>query len=157
MSAVPAAVELIKQVEGFRADAYPDPISHWSLPTIGYGTTIYPDGSRVQQGDMIAEEMACECLAEHLDKSCTPALRKIPTWAAMNANQQCALYSFAYNLGSGFYKGANFTSITKVCDSPAQWSDTAWVVEQFGKYTNHQLAGLVRRRKIEAMLFCRHV
>ncbi len=155
MSAVPdAAIELIKQFEGFRADAYPDPITHWALPTIGYGTTIYPDGTHVQQGDTITEERACECLADHLDKTCTPALSKIPTWGQMNTNQQSALYSFAYNLGSGFYQGANFTSITNVCDSPDQWADADWVAEQFGKYTNHGLAGLVRRRQAEATLFC---
>lgn len=155
MNSIPdAAIELIKKFEGFRADAYPDPITHWKLPTIGYGTTIYPDGARVKQGDTITEARASEYLAVHVAKNCTPYLTKIPTWASMNPNQQSALYSFAYNLGAGFYKGANFTSITDVCDSPERWNESAWIEEQFGKYTNHGLKGLVLRRKAEADLFC---
>lgn len=155
MDTIPkAAIELIKEFEGFRADAYPDPITHWQLPTIGYGTTIYPDGTHVKQGDTITEAQASEYLADHVTKKCTPSLTKIPTWAEMNSNQQSALYSFAYNLGAGFYKGANFNSITYVCDSPERWNDATWIEEQFGKYTNKGLAGLVRRREAEAKLFC---
>ena len=107
-----------------------------------------------KQGDTITEARACECLADHIAKVCTPALTKIPTWVKMNSNQQSALYSFAYNLGAGFYQGANFTSITAVCDSPDRWNDSGWIDEQFGKYTNHGLEGLVRRRTAEATLFC---
>jgi len=155
MNTIPtAAIELIKEFEGFRANAYPDPITKWKLPTIGYGTTVYPNGSHVKKGDTITEALAGDYLADHVAKNCTPALTKIPTWAKMNSNQQSALYSFAYNLGAGFYKGANFSSITQVCDSPARWNDSTWIAQQFGKYTNRGLAGLVRRRKAEATLFC---
>jgi GH24 family phage-related lysozyme (muramidase) len=158
MSTIPkAAIDLIKEFEGFRANAYEDPITGWKLPTIGYGTTVYPDGTHVKKGDVVTEAKASEYLADHVSKICTPALSKIPTWSKMNSNQQSALYSFAYNLGAGFYKGANFTSITLVCDSPTRWGETAWITEQFGKYTNHGLAGLVRRRAAEAKLFCTHV
>jgi len=149
-----AAIELIKNFEGFRAEAYPDPITGWQLPTIGYGTTIYPDGYHVKPSEIISEARACECLADHIAKVYAPALTKIPTWVKMNSNQQSALYSFAYNLGAGFYQGANFTSITAVCDSPDRWNDSVWIDEQFGKYTNHGLEGLVRRRTAEATLFC---
>lgn len=155
MNTIPAAaIALIKEFEGFRADAYADPVAGWKLPTIGYGTTIYPDGTHVQRGDTITEARASECLGDHIEKICTPALIKIPTWTKMNSNQQSALYSFAYNLGAGFYQGANFNSITEVCDSPERWDDESWIAQQFGKYTNHGLAGLVRRRKAEATLFC---
>lgn len=158
MNTIPeAALDLIKEFEGFRSDAYPDPITHWQLPTIGYGTTVYPDGTHVKKGDTITEERASECLADHIGEKCTPSLSKIPNWAKMNSNQHSALYSFAYNLGAGFYQGANFNSITRVCDSDDRWDDVAWVAEQFGKYTNHGLAGLVRRRKAEAALFCKPV
>jgi GH24 family phage-related lysozyme (muramidase) len=155
MNTIPAAaLALIKKFEGFRANAYPDPITQWKLPTIGYGTTLYPDSRQVKRGDTITEERATECLADHLEKRCTPALTKIPTWEQMNANQQSALYSFAYNLGAGFYRGANFRSITQVCDSPTRWSESTWIAAQLGKYTNRGVAGLVRRRKAEATLFC---
>jgi len=85
-------------------------------------------------------------------------LEKIPTWGQMNQNQRGALYSFAYNLGSQFYGGSNFASMTAVCDSPAKWSDKAWIAEQFVKYhkagSSDVEEGLKRRRLAEAALFC---
>ncbi|MDE3023755.1 MAG: lysozyme [Pseudomonadota bacterium] len=156
MSNIPLdAIDLIEQFEGFKANAYPDPVTGWKLPTIGFGTTHYPDGRPVNKGDIISKDEATDCLFHHIENLCTPALEKIPYWDKMNDNQKSALYSFAYNLGAGFYKHANFDSITNVCDSPARWNDSAWIHEQFGKYTNHGLPGLLKRRKAEADLFCK--
>ena len=54
--------ELLKEFEGFRKEAYQCSAGVW---TIGYGTTIYPDGSRVKQGDKIDERTAEKlCLAD---------------------------------------------------------------------------------------------
>lgn len=163
--AVPTCgIELIKQFEGYekklpdgRVEAYPDPITRWALPTIGYGTTQYPDGSPVKRGDIIDQTRAEACLVHEVEAKCRPALEAIPNWGRMNANQRGALYSFAYNLGARFYRGANFQSITRVCDSPERWDDQAWIREQFVKYRNpgsSAEAGLRRRREAEAALFC---
>ncbi|MDV3347738.1 D-Ala-D-Ala carboxypeptidase family metallohydrolase [Leptothoe sp. ISB3NOV94-8A] len=162
-----AGIELIKEFEGYakalsdgRAQAYADPLKGWALPTIGYGTTRYPDGVPVKQGDIINKDQAEEYLIDHVDKSCRKALEKIPTWNRMNINQRGALYSFAYNLGSGFYRGYNFESITRVCDSPEQWNDHRWIEAQFVKYRNPGTSveeGLRRRRLAEAALFCKKV
>ena len=76
----------------------------------------------------------------------------------MNQNQKGALYSFAYNLGANFYGGANFQSITRVCDTVSRWKDQGWITEQFEKYRNPGSAaeeGLRRRRHAEAKLFCK--
>jgi len=164
-TAVPqCAIDLIKQFEGYakklpdgRVEAYPDPITGWKLPTIGYGSTKYPDGSAVRQGDIIDPARAEECLRHEVEQKCRPALEAIPNWAQMNDNQRGALYSFAYNLGSHFYGGKNFQSMTRVCDTPASWNNQAWVEEQFVKYRNPGSAaeaGLKRRRQAEAKLFC---
>lgn len=157
-------IELIKEFEGYheeledgRVKAYADPIHGWTVPTIGYGTTKYPDGRKVQQGDLITREQAEKYLIWEIDHLCRPVLEKIPTWEQMNANQRGALYSFAYNLGAYFYGGADFQSITKVCDSIDRWTDTSWIKEQFVKYRNPGSAaevGLRRRREAEADLFC---
>ncbi|MEM9007249.1 MAG: lysozyme [Cyanobacteria bacterium P01_F01_bin.86] len=159
-----AGVELIKTFEGYarelpdgRAEAYADPIHGWQVPTIGYGTTVYPDGNKVKQGDTITREQAEAYLIAHIEHSTRSVLEKIPTWNKMNDNQRGAIYSFAYNLGAGFYGGADFQSITKVCDSPEQWTDKVWITEQFVKYRNPGTpaeAGLRRRREAEADLFC---
>ncbi len=44
-------LDLIKKWEGFRANAYLDPVG---IPTIGYGTIRYPNGQKVQMGDIIS-------------------------------------------------------------------------------------------------------
>ena len=157
MTTIPqCGIDLIKQFEGYakrladgRAQAYADPKAGWALPTIGYGSTKYPDGASVKKGDIITQEQAEACLQAEVDHTCRPALEAIPTWEKMNDNQRGALYSFAYNLGANFYKGANFKSITLVCDAPDKWSDKAWIEAQFVKYCNpgsNVEDGLRRRR-----------
>lgn len=156
---------LIRTFEGYAkarpdgsAEAYADPIAGWQLPTIGFGTTRYPDGQRVSQGDVINRAQAEAYLKDEIERQCRPSLERIPTWKLMNSHQRSALYSFAYNLGPGFYGGDDFASITRVCDSPERWSDKAWVSEQFVKYRNPGSAaeaGLRRRRQAEADLFCK--
>jgi GH24 family phage-related lysozyme (muramidase) len=163
--AVPqCAIDLIKQFEGYekklpdgRVAAYPDPITGWDLPTIGYGSTKYPDGSAVKRDDVIDRPRAEECLIHEVEEKCRPALEAIPSWGQMNDNQRGALYCFAYNLGARFYRGGNFQSITRVCDTPQRWGDDTWIEEQFVKYRNPGSAaeaGLRRRREAEAKLFC---
>ncbi len=157
-------IDLIKEFEGYheelpdgRARAYPDPISGWKLPTIGYGTTKYPGGSPVMKGDVITREEAEEYLIHEIEQRCKPALEKIPAWDLMNDNRRGALYSFAYNLGAHFHGGKNFKSITGVCDCPERWRDRAWVKSQFVKYRSpgtRAEKGLRRRREAEAELFC---
>ncbi|HAC63418.1 MAG TPA: hypothetical protein DCF68_07725 [Cyanothece sp. UBA12306] len=160
-----SGLDVIKRFEGYhkeladgRAQAYPDPgPKGWNLPTIGYGTTKYPDGQSVKRGDIITHQEAEQYLLHYVDKKCRKALEKIPTWSQMNDNQRGALYSFAYNLGEHFYQGNGFQSITRVCDSPERWNDQTWIEQQFGKYVKADgktLPGLVTRRKAEAQLFC---
>ena len=159
-----AGLTLIKEFEGYHeklsngsARAYKDPLHGWKVPTIGYGTTRYRDGKKVRKGDVISPNKAEECLRFYVDSVCRPHLEKIPTWGQMNENQRASLYSFAYNLGPGFYRGKNFNSITNVCDSPHRWGDEDWVTAQFVKYRNPGSAaeaGLRRRRLREAKLFC---
>ncbi|MEM6251927.1 MAG: D-Ala-D-Ala carboxypeptidase family metallohydrolase [Cyanobacteria bacterium P01_D01_bin.156] len=168
LDAIPrSGIELIKEFEGYaqalpdgRAKAYADPLLGWEVPTIGYGTTRYPNGEKVREGDVITQSEAEDYLIHHVDQSCRSVLEKIPTWDQMTSNQQGALYSFAYNLGAGFYRGSNFESITRVCDSPERWQDQRWIAAQFVKYRNPGSsveAGLKRRRLAEADLFCKPV
>lgn len=162
-----SGIELIKEFEGYaqalpdgRAQAYADPLRGWDVPTIGYGTTRYPNGGTVQPGDVITQRQAEDYLIHHVDQSCRGALAKIPTWNQMTSNQRGALYSFAYNLGSSFYGGDNFASMTRVCDSPELWKDHRWIAAQFVKYRNPGTSveeGLRRRRLAEADLFCKRL
>ena len=52
-------IELIKHFEGLRLTAY---VCIGGKPTIGYGSTYYEDGSRVNLGDVITLQQANELL-----------------------------------------------------------------------------------------------
>lgn len=155
-SAIPQpGIDLIKRYEGFKAKAYK--LRGEAHYTIGYGSTRHPDGRDIQKQDVLTKTEAERYLRHFLEQRCRPVLEKIPTWSRMNDNQRSALYSFAYNLGPHFYRGKNYESITRVCDSPDRWNDERWVTEQFVKYRNPGTIyeeGLRKRRQEEAQLFC---
>ena len=107
-------IKLVKEFEGCRLNAYPDPLSG-NLPiTIGWGCTRKKDGSPFHLGDSITQAEADELLIDEAKKHFLPALRKIPHWNEMSDGKRGALLSFAYNLGAGFYGGSNFNTITRV-------------------------------------------
>lgn len=86
---------LIKQ-EGFRAYPY---LCNRGVATIGNGTTMYPDGSKVTINDPpITKEYARELLKAHLAKEVYPLINK-HIKSALNQKQFDALCSFIYNLG----------------------------------------------------------
>lgn len=148
------AIAMIKAEEGFSSEAYPDPTHEWQVPTIGYGTTRYPNGEPVKQGDKLPEHVAEAYLMWYLEQTLLPGLRRIPTFSQLNEHQLIAIASFGYNCGAYFYASKGFAAITKLLDQPAKWSDCKYVHSTFGKYTNGGLEGLVERRKAEAAMFC---
>ena len=147
-------LSLIKEFEGLRLEAYKDSVG---VPTIGYGSTFYLDGTKVKMGDKLSSEKeASELLQNLVDKKFLPVLKKIPTWNQMNDNQQSAVLSFAYNLGANFYGSSGFNSITNLLKNPQQWNNKVEVRRVFGLYVKaggRTLPRLVRRRKAEAELF----
>ena len=138
-----AAVALIKEFEGCHLTAYKCPAGVW---TIGYGTT-----AGVKQGDTITQDQAEQMLAREIDRI-VERLRAVPHWNEMSANQQSALISFAYNLGSGFYGAAGFETISK----RLREKDWRRVPEALLLYRNPGSsfeAGLKRRRIAEGNLW----
>lgn len=145
-------LQLIQQWEGFRANAYPDPLRGWAVATVGYGTTVYSTGRRVAQGDQLTETQATQELEDHILKQIHPALQKIPFVAEMNEPMLGALESFAYNLGAGFYGGAYFQTITRKLRD----KDWASLRQALLLYVNPGSAvevGLRNRRNAEAALW----
>jgi hypothetical protein len=62
------AIKLIKEFEGCHLSAYPDPLSGGDPWTIGYGTTRYSDGRKVQRGDKITVIEASSLLELEIDR-----------------------------------------------------------------------------------------
>jgi len=108
-----AALKLIKAFEGCHQDAYPDPLSGGDPWTIGWGTTRYTDGRPVRKGDRINMVEADMLLRLEVDKIADKLRATVPHWKEMSDQQKCALISFAYNLGSGFYGAKGFETISK--------------------------------------------
>jgi GH24 family phage-related lysozyme (muramidase) len=147
-----AALKLIKEFEGVHLSAYPDPLHGWDIATIGYGTTRYPDGRKVQRGDKITVIDANELLEIEVDRIAQKLRSSVPHWGTMSGNKQCALLSFAYNLGAGFYGSAGFETISK-CLRDKDWAAVPDAMELYRNPGTSVEAGLLRRRRAEGKLW----
>jgi lysozyme len=140
------AVDLIKQFEGFRANAYLCPAN---VPTIGYGSTSWGNGQKVKMGEIVSMTTAEKLLMVDLEKR-SKALEGLK----VNQNQFDALISFVYNLGVGAFKGS--TLFRKVQQNP----EDVTIRHEFMKWNKArvggklvELKGLTRRRDAEANLY----
>jgi lysozyme len=139
-----AGVDLIKEFEGLRLRAYRCPAG---VLTIGYGTTVYPTGRKVQMGEQITAEQAEEYLRSDLRAFEREVERMV--LVPLNSNQFAALVSFAYNLGAEALRKSTLLRLLNA-------HNYAGVAEQFARWTyaaGKQLPGLVRRRAAERALF----
>jgi GH24 family phage-related lysozyme (muramidase) len=157
------AIAIIQEFEGCHAispadgliHAYPDPLSGGEPWTIGWGTTVYPDGRRVSPGDVISREQADSFLIAFLERSTwDPISRTIPHWQEMNAPMRSALCSFAYNLGAGFYGAGGFNTISR-CLREKLWSEVPAALLLYVNPGSNVEAGLRRRRQAEGSLWTR--
>jgi len=141
-------IKLIKEFEGCHLKAYPDPLTG-NLPiTIGWGSTRKKDGSHFKMGDTLTQAEADALLIEQCKNEFLPALRKVPHWNEMSDGKRGALLSFAYNLGAGFYGGANFNTITKRLKNK-EWDMVPDALFLYRNPGSNVEAGLARRRKAE--------
>jgi GH24 family phage-related lysozyme (muramidase) len=141
-------IKLVKEFEGCRLNAYPDPLSGGLPITIGWGSTRNKNGQPFKMGDSITQAEADELLIEEAKHHFLPALRKIPHWNEMSDGKRGALLSFAYNLGAGFYGGDNFNTITRVLKNK-EWDKVPDALYLYRNPGSNVEAGLARRRKAE--------
>ena len=138
-------LNLIKQFEGFRSKPYLCPAG---VPTIGYGSTRYANGTHVTLQDLpINEGVASQLLLDTL----TPFETCINDHVAvmLTQNQFDALVSFVYNVGQG-----NFSSSTLL--KKLNSGDMQGTADQFLRWNKgggKVLAGLTVRRVEERKLF----
>ena len=137
-------IDLICGFEGLRLKAYDDGVGVW---TIGFGTTIYPNGIRVKKGDICTEAQAKAYMAHDLKKF-ESAVNNAVT-VPLNQNQFDALVSLAYNIGTNAFK--NSTLVKKL-----NAGDIRGAAEQFDVWVNaggKRMQGLVNRRAKEKEVF----
>jgi len=147
-----AALKIIKEFEGCHLEAYADPLHGWDVATIGYGTTRYPDGRKVKQGDKINAIEADMLLRQEVDRIAGKLRVSIPAWIEMADHQKCALISFAYNLGSGFYGAPGFETISRELREK-DWDAVPAALLLYRNPGTNVEAGLKRRRIAEGKLW----
>lgn len=137
------ALELIKEFEGIRLTAYPDPGSKNGLPwTIGYGHT-----KGVKRGDKITKAQAEAFLIEDLEKS--EAVIKKYVKVYLNENQHGALVSLIHNIGEKqFAKSSVLRYINE-----GRLDEVPGRMALYRMNDGKVMAGLVRRRIAEGALW----
>jgi lysozyme len=138
-------LKIIREFEGFRAKPYLCPAK---VPTIGYGSTRYADGTPVKLTDPpITEAKADEIMRATLGQF-EDAVNRYVT-VPINQNQFDALVDFAYNAGA---QNLRTSTLLKKLNN----SDYAGAAAQFDAWVyggGEKLPGLVRRRAAERKLF----
>lgn len=139
---------LIRTWEGKKLKAYKDVAGIW---TIGYGTTFYPDGATVKQGDSITIDRADFLLKWQV---LTKGGEVDQIVKGANQNQFDALVSFAYNLGTGALKKSSLLKKFKLNPNDPT------IEEEFLSWNKArkngilvEVDGLTRRRQAESDLY----
>lgn len=132
-------INLIKEFEGLRLEAYQDSVGVW---TIGFGHTkgVYP-------GMVITEQQAINYLLQDIDSHVAGIFRYITV--KLNQNQFDALASFHFNLGPYILQNSYLLQLI----NSNQFSAAAEQMKVYNRAGGQVLPGLVRRREAEAKLF----
>lgn len=139
------ALALIKQFEGLRLKAYLCPAG---IPTIGWGTTVYPTGQKVRLGDTITRADADAFLKHDVGQFVQAVVGSVQV--PITNNEFCSLVSFTYNVGPGALQRSSLLRLLN------QGAARSVVANEFGKWvfaSGQKLNGLVRRREAEKALF----
>ena len=135
------AIDLIKKYEGLSLKAYKCPAG---IYTIGYGTTVYPDGKAVKAGDVITKTKAEALLLDYVINKIFPNIRDLN----LTSNQEAAVCSLVYNIGLPAFKKSKCYKAIKAKDWETVFKEWEWY-----KAGGKTLKGLLKRRSEERYLF----
>lgn len=141
---LPYALDLIKQFEGCRLSAYPDPGSGGDPWTIGWGST----GAGIAKGATWTQAQADMRLAQDVTKFAAGVDAALGG-APVTAKQKGALVSFAYNVGIGAMQSSTLLKKHKAGDYAGARGEFA----KWNKAAGKVMAGLTRRRAAEAAVY----
>lgn len=133
-------LDLIKHFEGCELEAYKDAVGVW---TIGYGHT-----KGVEEGDKWTQEKADFMLFRELEEEYEDYVNNY-VHVPLNQQQFDALCSWVYNLGPSNLKSS--TLLKKLNNE--EYDQVPKQIKRWNKAGGKVLAGLVRRREAEALLF----
>ena len=137
--------EFLEKFEGCKLEAYKCPAGIW---TIGIGSTIFPNGTKVASHDVLASKDAAYDLLTHtvgkFEKCINESVK-----VHLTQNQFDALVSFAYNVGTGNFKSSTLLKLL----NEGLYDKAASEFLKWNKGGGHILPGLVTRRAAEKELF----
>ena len=140
-------IELVKIFEGFNSRPYLCPAG---IPTIGYGSTVYPNGVKVTLKDKpVRKERAIEIMEWELNKSLMSTIRYCPILATTSENRLGAIVDFVYNLGAGRLQ----QSTLRRRINAKQWEEVPKELNKWVYGGGKKLRGLILRRQAEAQYF----
>ena len=134
--------DLIKSFEGCRLNAYK---CSAGVPTIGYGTTYYPNGDKVQMDDVITLQQAIELFDDLIVRYERIVNSKLKV--EVKQNEFDALVSHTYNTGGS-------TTLFKLVNMKADKDKIKnWFTTKYITANGKRLKGLVIRRQKEWLLY----
>lgn len=144
-------IAFIGNFEAFIAKPYLDAVK---VPTIGYGTTVYPSGKKVTMNDsQITIEQALAYKKWHIDHNIIPYIKNL---SYLSQTQLDAIISLIYNIGIGNFNSSRLSEYLskRILDCPTITKGfLGWTKGRINGVLK-ELKGLVTRRNKEAKLFC---
>ena len=137
-------MKLISNFEGLRLNAYQDSVGVW---TIGFGTTVFPHGKSVQDGDCCTIQQAEAYMLHDLARFENAVSKAVIV--PLQQHQFDALVSLAYNIGINAFQNSTLVKLLNTGNylAASQQFDV-WI-----KAGGQTIQGLVNRRAIEKALF----
>jgi lysozyme len=139
-------VLLIAKWEGFEKSPYLCPAN---VPTIGYGTTRYPDGKKVTLKDKDVNQNEALVFLNYDIKAFSLSVDAIAV-DTITQSQFDALVSFAYNLGSHALKNSTLLRVINANQNNSR------IAKEFKRWVyagGKKLQGLISRRNEESELY----
>lgn len=137
-----AAYRIVKEFEGLKLVAYPDPATKGKPYTIGYGHT---DG--VFKDTHIDLLLAEKLLRLDLEECLKVVEKRVKV--SLTQNELAALLSFIFNVGAGNF--ANSTLLRLLNENKKKEAADQFL--RWDKAAGKKMAGLTRRRSAERDLF----
>ena len=136
-------IDLEKEFEGCRLEAYPDPESGGDPWTIGWGHT----GPEVHEGLVWTQAQADAQLVKDKERAQEVIDELVSTH--LTPDENAAVRDFIFNLGAGSFKGSTLLRMLNT-------GDMEGAAQQFDRWDHaagRVVAGLLRRREAETALF----
>jgi lysozyme len=139
-------LSLIAEFEGLSLKPYK---CSASIPTIGFGSTYYENGTRVQMSDAPITKQRAEQLLQHTaDRFASKVFNLLKK--PVSQNQFNALVSFAFNVGSGALASSTLLKLVNVNPNDAM---IAKEFLKWNKVNKVPVQGLTNRRIKESALY----